>query len=178
MRKLLMLALAMMMAIVPIAQADGVIPAPQDSYVYDAAEVLSPEVEAYLRMNAEALQQATGVEIYNVAMENLGNVPIDIFAHDLFVHWGIGKDDGLLLLLAIAEDDYWLMPTVGLEAQIPYAQLDEMMYTHLEPGFAVKDYEEGAMALYKALHERIAEVYGEDVPLLTLIDVQARLMTE
>ena len=90
-------------------------------YVNDFAHVLSPASVRTLETYCASLERATGAQLAIVTVDSLEDEPIEDVANRLFRQWGIGKkgkDEGLLLILAIrdrrqrAEVGYGLEPVI------------------------------------------------------------------
>ena len=60
------------------------------------------------------------------------------------------KLDGLLLLLAIGEENYWVMQGKGLEGVLSSGMLGDYLYEYLEPDFAIGDYDAGVYKVFNA----------------------------
>jgi uncharacterized protein len=90
-------------------------------YVNDFAHVLNAQGAAALEAYCGEVERATGVQMAIVLVDSLDDDSIEDAANKLYHEWGIGKkgkDEGLLLLLAIkdhkqrAEVGYGLEPIV------------------------------------------------------------------
>ena len=78
---------------------------------------------------------------------------IEDYAYTIFNEWGIGdaeKNNGLLLLLTIGEENYWAMQGQGLEGVLSSGTLGDYLYDYLEPDFAVGDYDAGVYQVFQA----------------------------
>ncbi len=132
--------------------------------------MLSDEALGHIEVNAKALDDATGAQIVFVTLKTTKPTAIDDYCYKLFNEWGIGdaqKDNGLLVLLAIDDDDYYVMEGSGLERNLPPSELSALWNQHLEPDFARKDYSGGSVKFFDALFERIAGIYGANLSLNT-----------
>ncbi len=133
--------------------AFAVVTAPDEIYVGDYANVLSEETEQYIIQQNQALEQASGAQIVIVTVDFLDGMDIEEYAYTIFNEWGIGdaeKDNGLLLLLAIGEENYWAVQGKGLEGILSSGILDEYLYEYLEPDFAAADYDAGVYNVFNA----------------------------
>ncbi len=133
--------------------AFAVVEPPVDIYVGDYANVLSEETEQYIIEQNQLLEQATGAQIVIVTVDFLNGMDIENYAYTIFNDWGIGdaeKNNGLLLLLAIGEENYWAMQGKGLEGVLSSGMLGDYLYEYLEPGFAVGDYDNGVYNVFHA----------------------------
>jgi uncharacterized protein len=90
-------------------------------YVSDFAGVVDEASHQRLEAYCASLEQTTGVQLAIVTVPSLDGEPVDQVANDLFRKWGIGqkgKDNGALLLLAIADRRSRLELGYGLEPAI------------------------------------------------------------
>ena len=90
-------------------------------YVNDFAGVIDSGSRERLSQYCGALEKSSGVQLAIVTLPTLSGEPIEDVANDLFRKWGIGhkgKDDGLLLLLAIQDRRSRLEVGRGLEPEI------------------------------------------------------------
>ncbi|MBR5743192.1 MAG: TPM domain-containing protein, partial [Clostridia bacterium] len=146
---------------------DGAIPSPPETfYVYDGAKVLGDETEEWIVAHDYSLEAQTGAQIVVVCVETTGETDIADYAYRLFNDWGIGseeKDNGVLLLLSIGEDDYWALQGQGIEDTLSSGMLKLLLNAHLEPHFAAGEYEEGVRETFDALIEFFETAYGVKV---------------
>lgn len=126
---------------------------PENQYVLDSADVLSQETEQEIISENQKLFEETGAQIVVVAVDFLDGESIDDYAYTLFNSWGIGsveRNNGLLLLLAIGEDNYYAQPGYGIEDYFDGAKLQDMLNQYLEPDFDAKDYDAGVRKFFQA----------------------------
>ncbi len=164
--------LALLLTAASALAAPKVVQPTEDFYVNDSANVLSDEVEGLIVLNNDKLYAACGAQIVFVTVPTTGTASIEDYAYTLFNSWGIGssdKNNGILLLMAIDDDDYWLMQGKGLQDYITSGDLDDMLYNDLEPDFAAKDYSAGAEKLFTALFEAVVRVYDLNLTLDTTL---------
>lgn len=131
-------------------------------YVNDYANVLSDETEQYIVEKNRALDIATGAQIVVVTVDFLDGMDIEEYAYTLFNEWGIGdaeKNNGLLLLLAIGEENYWAVQGKGLEGVLSSGTLGDYLYTYLEPDFAAGDYDAGVNQVFDAFYAWFSDYY-------------------
>lgn len=146
-------ALLMILILCWPAAAFAVVEAPAEIYVGDYAGVLSEETEQYIISQNQQLAQATGAQIVVVTVDFLDGMDIEDYAYTIFNDWGIGdaeKNNGLLLLLAIGEENYWAMQGNGLEGILSSGLLGDYLYEYLEPDFAAGDYDAGVYKVFNA----------------------------
>ena len=139
---------------------------PWNQSVLDSAGVLSDEFEQEINRKNQQLFADTGAEIAVVAVDFLGGMAIDDYAYDLFISWGIGsqeRNNGLLLVLAIAEDDYYAMPGYGIEDVFTGSHLHAMLDEYLEDDFAAGNYEWGVEKFFDAAYTELSNyTYNDD----------------
>jgi uncharacterized protein len=90
-------------------------------YVSDFANVVDASSRQRLEQYCASLEQTTGVQLAIVTVPSLDGEPVDQFANDLFRKWGVGqkgKDNGILLLVAINDRRTRLELGYGLEPAI------------------------------------------------------------
>jgi uncharacterized protein len=91
-------------------------------YVSDFAKVLVPESRAQLEAYCGRVEQVTGVQMAIVTIDSLDGEQVEDVANALYRKWGIGKkgkDEGILLLLAIKDHKDRLEVGYGLEPILP-----------------------------------------------------------
>jgi uncharacterized protein len=91
-------------------------------YVSDFANVLEPQLRAQLEAYCGRVEQATGAQMAIVTIQSLDGNPIEDVTNTLYRQWGIGKkgkDEGIMLLLAIQDHRDRLEVGYGLEPILP-----------------------------------------------------------
>lgn len=163
-RKSVIVILLLLLLLNPTA-ALAVVEPTSAGYVNDYANVLSDETEQYIIEQSAALDQATGAQVVVVTVDFLDGMDIENYAYTLFNEWGIGdaeKNNGLLLLLAIGEDNYWAMQGKGLEGVLSSGVLGDYLYEYLEPDFATGNYDAGVMQVCTAFYGWFEDYYSLD----------------
>lgn len=141
----------------------AVVDPPANGYVADYADVLEKETEDYIIELNQVLQQATGAQIVVVTVDFTDGMRLEEYAYTIFNEWGIGdkeKNNGLLLLLSIGDDDYWAMQGKGLENALTSAMLGEYLYQDLEPDFAQGQYNVGVRKVFDSFYAWFVNYYG------------------
>lgn len=136
-----------------------------DFYVNDYAGVLSDETERDIIAKNDGLYAATGAQIVVSVVESTGGTSLWQYACDMANDWGIGsaeKNNGVLLLLSIGDDDYQCIQGSGLESLLPTTTLSRILQEELEPDFAAKDYDAGVRKTFAALYDEVAAIYHYD----------------
>ncbi len=111
------------------------IPQPQ-GYVNDFAKVLDAQAIDRLSALSTSLEQATGDEMVFMIMPTIA--PYDDFTYGMAVYdaWKIGKkgkDNGLLILLALKEHRIRIITGYGLEGVLPDGKLGRYRDQYLTP---------------------------------------------
>ena len=140
------------------------------AYVYDLADVIDDAVETEFLINNHYLENACGAQIVLITVDHT-EVPIDEYAFEAFSRIGIGDsvlNNGVLIVLAIGDDDYYLAVGGGEDAGLDklYSQ-DEMsgdLDANLEGDFADGQYSQGARNLLEALCRRVSGLYNAVMP--------------
>jgi len=114
--------------------------------VNDYAGLLSPAEKTAIEARCKQLRDKTGAQLAVVTLGSLDGGDIDDFANKLFAQWGIGqkgKDNGLLLIVSMAERKYRLEVGYGLEPIIPDILASRVLRDKLRPRFREQHYAAG-----------------------------------
>jgi uncharacterized protein len=91
-------------------------------YVSDFANVLDAQSRAQLEAYAGQVERTTGVQMAIVTLKTLDGEPIEDVTNTLFRQWGVGKkgkDEGIMLLLAVQDRRDRVEVGYGLEPILP-----------------------------------------------------------
>ncbi len=163
--KIRIFALALFMAFsgLPHVIAAEIVQPTEQFYVADYAQVIDTDTEDYIVQTNDILFEKTGAQVVIVTVDFLDGADIEEYAYQLFNEWKIGsseKNNGVLILLAIGEDNYWAVQGKGIEETLSSGRLGDMLYDYLEPDFAAKDYDSGARSIFVAVSQYLASYYG------------------
>ena len=145
-----------------------------DGFVNDFAHVLNSQQRAALEQRVRDLQQKNGAELAVVTVASLEGGQVDDFTGKLFKRWGIGqkgKDNGVMLLVAIQDRKMRIEVGYGLEPILPDALAGRIIDEELRPQFRQSNYPEGL----KRGVERIAAIIERGEPPSQLDSVKAVL---
>lgn len=138
-------------------------PRHQEAWVSDVAAQISAPMERRLNGLLTFLEQQTGVEM---AVVTLPAAPPDrslkAFATELFNTWGIGKaeeNNGVLMLLAIANRQIEIETGSGLAIRLPGDRLTAILQQTMRPAFQQGDIDAGVWGGTAAI---VAELAGID----------------
>lgn len=150
----------LMVGVIPLkSQAAEKLPKPTDAlYVNDFADVIDKKVEEEIIEYGKLLDEKNGTQVVLVTVDFTNGVSLEDYAYKLFNKWGIGskeKNNGLLILLSVGDDDYWAMQGEGLEDSLTSGKISGILNEYLEPDFAAKDYSAGAEKVYGAFIQEL-----------------------
>lgn len=169
MKKILMALTTLLLLAVQFFPAYAAITVPEpgnDFYYLDTANVLSEATEGEIYFCNQLLEEKCGAQIVVVALDSIDNADIYDYAVAIGNQWGIGsseENNGFLLLMAIAEDNYYALPGRGLDGIFPASTIKEYYDNYLETDFAAKDYDAGAKKFFEAVFTKVADYYNADV---------------
>lgn len=152
-----LLALLLTLLAVPAAAAAPDFPA-LTGRVVDAADVLSPDVEAALTAKLEAVETSTGHQLVVATVPSLDGRPIEDYGYQLGRTWGIGskdKDDGAILLVAPNDRKVRIEVGYGLEPVLTDAMSGLIIRERILPAFRDGDLPGGVEAGVDAIAEQI-----------------------
>ena len=140
------------------------LPTRPHAYVMDLAGVVSPAEEQKLNAYLSELETKTGAQMVVLVLPSLEGRSIEEFsiemAHD---RWGLGqkgKDNGLLITVAVADRKYRIEVGYGLEGILPDSLVGSMGRDYLVPFFRQGDYAGGITAVVSAMAPLIATQAG------------------
>lgn len=136
---------------------------PANGYIADYAGVLSNATEQGILRKNRHLTAQTGAAIVVVTVNTLAGMDIYEYAMELFNTWGIGsaeENNGLLLLLAIEEENYYSLPGSGITDALTPSVLDNLQWNYLEQDFAAGDYDAGVRQLFDEYYNWFDDYYG------------------
>lgn len=155
-------------ALVMAAAAGAVnIPTPtSEFYVADFANVLDTTTEEYIISKNRSLESKNGAQVVVVTVDSTES-DIEDYAYRLFNDWGIGSstyNNGVLILFAIGDDNYFIMTGYGIEDDFPASVLSEIIDKKTEPYFAKKDYNNAAGTTVDAFAAKLESMSFGGIP--------------
>jgi len=114
--------------------------------VNDYAGILTPAERESLEGRSVALRQKTGAQLAVVILPSLEGGQIDDFTNKLFAKWGVGqkgKNNGVMLLVAIGDRKARIEVGYGLEPILPDALAGRVLREELFPAFKQQRYAQG-----------------------------------
>ena len=153
-----------LLVLLAVPAAALTVPEPSELfYVADYANVLENDTIDYMVERNDLLYDQTGAQIVVLTVDFLDGAEIEDYAYAVFNDWGIGsadKNNGVLLLLVIGEENYWAVQGKGLENTLSSGTLGDILYDYLEADFAAGDYDAGVRKTFDALYTSLERIYG------------------
>ena len=167
-KKLAALLAALILSLTVLASgALAVVEPTEDFYVADYANVLSPETEELIINYNGALEyQCDGAQVVVVTVDYLDGMYSDEYAVTLFNEWGIGSsknNNGVLLLLAVEENKFWLTQGAGLSSALTNSDVNDLLDNYLAPDFDAKRYDEAVKSTFMQLLYWFDDYYSANV---------------
>src|ERR1017187_8647354 len=137
-----------------------------EGYLSDFAGVIDPAAKSQLEAYGKIVQDSTGAEMAFVTIPSLEGEPIEDVANTIFRAWGVGqkgKNEGILLLLAINDHRNRLEVGYGLEPILPDG-LDGDILRDMRPALRQKDYGDAMMAAAETIGAAVAKAKGVPLP--------------
>lgn len=137
-------------------------PEPQDRYINDYIDIITPQDEQRIRALLVDLEERSDVEGTVVTIGSISDYPtsdttIESFALGLFNEWGIGNqttNDGMLVLVAL--DDRELRIELGSDNRNEYnTALQQIIDEDMLPLFSEGEFSQGILLGTEATIERI-----------------------
>lgn len=128
-------------------------------YVSDFAHVIDPTSKAQLESYCATVEQATGAQMALVTIPSLEGEPIEDVANTIYRAWGVGqkgKNEGILLLLAIGDRRNRLEVGYGLEPILPDGFAGSVL-REMRPALRQERYGEALMAAGETIGTTIAK---------------------
>ena len=125
--------------------------------ISDFAGLMSPDERVAILNRLKELRRKTGTQFALVTIQSLEGGQIDDFTVRLFNRWGVGekgKNNGVMLLVAIQDRKARVEVGYGLESILTDAQADRILKEQLFPSFKQQHYAEGLSLAVS----RIAEI--------------------
>jgi len=161
MKTLLRFSFALALSLSPGFAVDWKALKPQ-GYVSDFAGVIDAQSRMELEAYCSRVEQQTGAEMAFVTIQSLSAEPIEDVANTIFREWGVGKkgkNEGILLLLAVGDRRSRLEVGYGLEPILPDG-FDGQVLREMRPALRQNQYGEAMRAAAATIGSRIAESKG------------------
>jgi uncharacterized protein len=135
-------------------------------YVNDFANAIDASTTQKLEDLCRALEKKTSAELAIAVVKSVAPLDPKTYAVKLFEKWKIGKkgkDNGILVLLAMEERRVEIEVGYGLEGVITDARAGEILDKYVIPFFKQGKFGEGLYNGAAAIAERIAQTSGQEM---------------
>ena len=154
---------ALVLTAVPAAAQLAKIPANPSGYVTDDVGVMSASAQDQVSRLARALEQKTSAQLAVVTVSSTQPETIEQYAVRLFEQWGVGqkgKDNGVLLLVAVSDRKVRIEVGYGLEGVLTDAMSRSIIESYIVPEFKANRYPQGILSGATAIVSLIAQDAG------------------
>jgi uncharacterized protein len=141
-------------------------PAVPSDYVVDLAGIIDDAAEARLNGYLRELEQKTTDQMVILTVRSLDGEPIEEFSLKMAEKWKLGrkgKDNGLLMVVALKDRRYRFEVGYGLEGVMPDSLAGSIGRSYLVPYFRKGDYSGGIIAATLAVINTIATREGVEI---------------
>lgn len=135
-------------------------------YINDFANLITAEDQQKLNALAVGLEQKTTAEIAIVTLKTTKPYDIQDYSVRLWDKWKIGKagkDNGILLLVAVEDKKVWITTGYGLEGAIPDAEASKIYRNIIVPYFKKGEFSKGILAGTIVLVDLAAKEYNVSI---------------
>ena len=132
------------------------------SYVTDDAGILTLVERRELIKRLSALRAQTTAQVFILTVKSLESEALFTFSQRAFEKWRPGtrkKDNGVLIIFAVAEQGRRIHVGRGLEGDIPDAEAIRIISERMDPHFRKKEY----FAAFAAATDRISDIISGTV---------------
>jgi uncharacterized protein len=141
-------------------------PAMPRDYVVDLAGVIRSDVRDRLNAALQELEQKTTAQVLVLTVQSLDGQSIEEFAFNTKERWKLGqkgKDNGVLIVLAVQDRKYRLEIGCGLESVLPDSLVGSIGREYLVPYFRKGDYGAGVTSAAVVIIQTIANHEGVQI---------------
>ena len=131
----------------------GNYPTPSDR-IADEASVLSESTIRSIKSANTELINKVGAAVAICTVSTTGETPIDTYAHNVFKNWKLGE--GVLLLIAADDKNYYFLPSEGVENVLTLEVLRNIRDNYFESDFAVGNVDRAVQKCVSKLNSTLA----------------------
>ncbi|KKR91968.1 MAG: Beta-propeller domain-containing protein, methanol dehydrogenase [Candidatus Woesebacteria bacterium GW2011_GWA1_41_13b] len=156
------LSFSLLLFFFPLSVWAAALPSPT-GHINDFASILTTEQKATLETGLVDYETKTSNEIAVLIIKSLDGQNIDDFGIKAFEEWKIGKkgkDNGVLLTIAIDDRKMRIDVGYGLEGQLTDSKSGDIIRNIISPEFKKGDYYSGITSGLLAIQEAIAGTYS------------------
>ena len=158
--------LAMSLFTSPAAASTPEPPAVPQDYVVDLAGIIRDDVRNRLDAYLSELERKTTAQVLVLTIQSLDGEDIEGFSLRTAEKWKLGqkgKDNGLLIVVAVKDKKYRLEVGYGLESVLPDSLVGSIGRDYLVPYFRRGDYSTGIFTATLAVIQTIASHEGVQI---------------
>jgi uncharacterized protein len=140
-------------------------PEKSNSLVNDYVGVLTAEESSALEQKLVAYNDSTSTQLAIVIIQSLEGYEVSDYATRLAEAWGVGqkeKDNGVMLLVAIADKKITIQTGYGMEGVLPDAICKRIIENEIKPSFKKSNFYEGIDKASTAIFKFAAGEYKAD----------------
>ncbi|MCC6346434.1 MAG: TPM domain-containing protein [Nitrospirales bacterium] len=150
----------------PASAATPSLPAVPPNYVVDLAGVLDDSTESRMNAYLREMEQKTTVQMVVLTLQSLDGEDIEGFSISTVEKWKLGqkgKDNGVLLTVAVQDKAYRFEVGYGLEGVLPDSLAGSIGREYLVPYFRRGDFNAGIVNATLAVVRTIASHEGVEI---------------
>lgn len=152
-------------------------PSAPSNYVVDLAGIIKDDIEAQLNTYLKELEQKTTAQVVVLTVQSLDGEDIEGFSLRMAEKWKLGqkgKDNGLLITVALQDRRYRFETGYGLEGILPDSLLGSIGRQYFIPYFRKGDYSTGIFNATLAVVRIIAANEGVEITGMPKIGVKGK----
>jgi uncharacterized protein len=145
-------------------------------YVNDYANILSGETKARITALSGEIEAKTTGQLAVLTIDTVTPFDIETYSVKLFEKWGIGqkgKNNGVLILVAVKDRQARIEVGYGLEGAIPDALAKNIIEKSMIPFFKSGDYNSGILQSAAVISKLIAGEYNVEISEIENIKIGA-----
>jgi uncharacterized protein len=153
------------------------VPEQPANYVVDLAGIIDPQIEADLNRRLKELENRTTAQMVVLTIHSLEGEPIEKFSLRTAEKWALGqkgKDNGVLITIAVQDRKYRIEVGYGLEAILPDSLVGSIGRECFVANFRRGNYSVG---IYEAVRKITGQIIGNEVG-KTTIEPKVQEITE
>ncbi|MEJ2069684.1 MAG: TPM domain-containing protein, partial [Syntrophobacterales bacterium] len=134
------------------------IPDQPANYVVDLAGIIDPQTEADLNRRLKELENKTTAQVVVLTINSLEGEPMERFSLRTAEKWALGqkgKDNGVLITIAVQDRKYRIEVGYGLEAILPDSLVGSIGRESFVANFRKGKYSEGISEAVRKITQRI-----------------------
>ena len=135
---------------------------PLTGRIVDTAHLVTPDLAASLSQELAAHERRTGNQVAVLTLPSLQGEPLEEFSHRVATTWKLGqkgKDNGVLLLVAVQDRRIRIEVGYGLEGVLTDAVTSRIIRNEMVPRFRAGEYSQGITAGLRAILGTIEGTY-------------------